>query len=102
MYGYRSGCEQFDAENGQIVSHILQIAGLGSQGQQGGHRGEGTRSDTEVRMTNPVSNHDMKVFSGLSNPDLSKRLARYCGVTVSLADFCLYVNGETLCAAVLR
>ena len=47
-------------------------------------------------MTNPVSNHDMKVFSGLSNPDLSKRLARYCGVTVSLADFCLYVNGETL------
>ena len=53
-------------------------------------------------MTNPVSNHDMKVFSGLSNPDLSKRLARYCGVTVSLADFCLYVNGETVCAAVLR
>ena len=44
-------------------------------------------------MTNPVSNHDMKVFSGLSNPDLSKRLARYCGVTVSLADFSLYNNG---------
>ena len=98
MYGYRSGCEQFDAENGQIVSHILQIAGLGSQGD----RGEVRRSDTEVRMTNPVSNHDMKVFSGLSNPDLSKRLARYCGVTVSLADFCLYVNGESLCFAVLR
>ena len=45
-------------------------------------------------MTNPVSNHDMKVFSGLSNPDLSKRLGRYCGVTVSSAEFCLYNNGE--------
>ena len=71
------------------MSHILQIAGLGSRGQGRGHE--------LARMTNPVSNHDMKVFSGLSNPDLSKRLARYCGVTVSLADFCLYVNGETLC-----
>ena len=46
------------------------------------------------KMTNPVSNHDMKVFSGLSNPDLSKRLGRYCGVTVSSAEFCLYNNGE--------
>ena len=46
-------------------------------------------------MTNPVSNHDMKVFSGLSNPDLSKRLGRYCGVTVSSAEFSLYNNGES-------
>ena len=45
-------------------------------------------------MTNPVSNHDMKVFTGVSNPELSKRLARYCGVTVSDADFCLHNNGE--------
>ena len=45
-------------------------------------------------MTNPVSNHDMKVFTGVSNPDLSKRLARYCGVTVSDADFCLHNNGD--------
>ena len=45
-------------------------------------------------MTNPVSNHDMKVFTGVSNPDLSKRLARYCGVTVSDAVFCLHNNGE--------
>jgi len=46
-------------------------------------------------MTNPVSNHDMKVFTGVSNPELSKRLARYCGVTVSDADFCLHNNGES-------
>jgi len=46
-------------------------------------------------MTNPVSNHDMKVFSGLSNPDLSKRIAKYCGVKVSQADFELYQNGES-------
>jgi len=46
-------------------------------------------------MTNPVSNHDMKVFSGLSNPDLSKRIAKYCGVKVSQADFELYTNGES-------
>ena len=45
-------------------------------------------------MTNPVSNHDMKVFTGLSNPELSKRLGRYCGVTVSSAEFSLYNNGE--------
>lgn len=37
----------------------------------------------------------MKVFSGLSNPDLSKRLGRYCGVTVSSAEFSLYNNGES-------
>ena len=30
----------------------------------------------ESRMTNPISNHDMKVFSGLSSPDLSRRIAR--------------------------
>ena len=47
-------------------------------------------------MTNPVSNHDMKVFTGVSNPELSKRLARYCGVTVSDADFCLHNNGDVL------
>ena len=47
-------------------------------------------------MTNPVSNHDMKVFTGVSNPELSKRLARYCGVTVSDADFCLHNNGNAL------
>jgi len=46
-------------------------------------------------MTNPVSNHDMKVFTGVSNPELSKRLARYCGVTVSDADFGLHNNGES-------
>lgn len=46
-------------------------------------------------MTNPVSNHDMKVFSGLSNPDLSKRIAKYCGVKVSAADFEVYNNGES-------
>ena len=45
-------------------------------------------------MTNPVSNHDMKVFTGLSNPELSKRLGRYCGVTVSSAEFSLYNNGD--------
>ena len=28
------------------------------------------------KMTNPISNHDMKVFSGLSSPDLSRRIAR--------------------------
>ena len=45
-------------------------------------------------MTNPVSNHDMKVFTGLSNPDLSRRIARYCGVKHnSQADFELYTNG---------
>jgi len=47
-------------------------------------------------MTNPVSNHDMKVFTGLSNPDLSRRIARYCGVKHnSQADFELYTNGES-------
>lgn len=46
-------------------------------------------------MTNPISNHDMKVFSGISCPDLSKRIARYCGVQVSRADFAVYNNGES-------
>jgi len=46
-------------------------------------------------MTNPVSNHDMKVFSGLSNPELSKKVARYCGVQLSMADFTLLLNGES-------
>lgn len=45
-------------------------------------------------MTNPVSNHDMKVFSGLSNPELSKKVARYCGIQLSMADFTLLLNGE--------
>ena len=47
-----------------------------------------------ITMTNPVSNHDMKVFSGVSNPELSRRLARYCGVTMSTCDFCLHNNGD--------
>lgn len=45
-------------------------------------------------MTNPVSNHDMKVFSGLSNPGLSGKISRYCGVRLSKADFNLCANGE--------
>jgi len=59
----------------------------------------GTRKQSDRqgsdRMTNPISNHDMKVFSGLSSPDLSRRIARYCGVKVSRADFELYNNGES-------
>jgi len=46
-------------------------------------------------MTNPVSNHDMKVFTGLSNPGLSKKISKYCGVKLSVADFALCTNGES-------
>jgi len=46
-------------------------------------------------MTNPISNHDMKVFSGLSSPELSKSIARYCGVKVSRANFEIFNNGES-------
>lgn len=46
-------------------------------------------------MTNPVSNHDMKVFSGLSNPGLSRKIAKYCGVKLSNATFNLLPNGES-------
>jgi len=54
---------------------------------------EGQRSVN--KMTNPVSNHDMKVFSGLSNPGLSQKISRYCGVQLSMADFTLLLNGES-------
>jgi len=46
-------------------------------------------------MTNPVSNHDMKVFSGLSNPELSKKISKYCGVKLGTADFNVCTNGES-------
>jgi len=46
-------------------------------------------------MANPVSNHDMKIFSGLSNPDLCRRIASYCGVKVSDATFEVCNNGES-------
>jgi len=46
-------------------------------------------------MTNPVSNHDMKVFSGLSNPELSAKISKYCGVKLSNADFTVCTNGES-------
>lgn len=46
-------------------------------------------------MANPVSSHDMKIFSGASNPELSRRIAAYCGVTLCRADFTVYDNGES-------
>jgi hypothetical protein len=33
------------------------------------------------------------VFSGLSNPGLSRKIARYVGVTLGRADFTLCSNG---------
>ena len=40
------------------------------------------------KMTNPISNHDMKVFSGLSSPDLSRRIARLDTQDISYQVFC--------------
>ncbi|XP_023331550.1 ribose-phosphate pyrophosphokinase 2 [Eurytemora carolleeae] len=56
---------------------------------------EGKRELKQGKMTNPVSNHDMKVFSGLSNPGLSRKIAKYCGVKLSSADFNICTNGES-------
>jgi hypothetical protein len=36
----------------------------------------------------------VQVFSGLSNPGLSRKIARYVGVTLGRADFTLCSNGE--------
>jgi len=49
----------------------------------------------QLTMANPVSNHDLKIFSGLSNPELSRGIATYCGVTLCRADFLLCENGES-------
>lgn len=46
-------------------------------------------------MTNTKSRHDMKIFSGTSNMELSLKIADYCGVPLGLVDFSTYNNGES-------
>jgi len=45
-------------------------------------------------MANSVSRHDLKIFCGTSNAELSKKIAKYCSVDLSRANFSFY-NGES-------
>lgn len=46
-------------------------------------------------MANTVSRHDLNIFCGTSNPDLSAKIADYCGVQLGRVDFSTFNNGES-------